>query len=61
MQQGRELKKVAKANKELQYFNIHLACCFGGQKYKWEGSGVRQHKSKFLILNAIVGLLINIV
>ena len=29
-------KKVTKANKELQYFNIHLACCFGGEKYKLE-------------------------
>ena len=27
-------KKVRKANKELQYFSIHLACCFGGKKYK---------------------------
>ena len=33
-----------KTNKELQYFNIDLACCFGEKKYKSEGSSVRQHK-----------------
>ena len=26
-------KKVTKANKKLQYFNIHLACFFEGKKY----------------------------
>ncbi len=36
--------KVAKANHELVYYCINLACVFGGRKYRNRGSGKRPHQ-----------------
>ena len=40
-------KRVEIANKELRYYAVHLACVFGGKKYRNKGSGQRPSQRCF--------------